>query len=68
MFLKEYAPDLKSTTAAKAFADLKYVPKTRISIFVNKTLNYSYKFNEDMKWIIALTPCGSYRDIYTFSD
>lgn len=47
-FLKEYAPDLQSsTTAAKALADLEYNPKTKLSTFVNKimrlnrTLNYS---------------------------
>ena len=46
MFLKEYAPDLKSTTtAAKAFAHLKYDPKTRISIFVNKMLRLNRKLN-----------------------
>lgn len=47
-FLKEYAPDLQSsTTAAKALADLQYNPKTKLSTFINKimrlnrTLNYS---------------------------
>lgn len=36
-FLKEYAPDLKSrSTAAKALADLKFNPKTKLSTFVNK--------------------------------
>lgn len=51
MFLKEYAPDLKSTTtAAKAFADLKYDPKTRISILINKILrlNRTLNYNDEV--------------------
>ena len=46
-FLKEFSPEMKSdTTAAKAFAELTYNPRTKLTAFVNKimrlnrTLNY----------------------------
>ena len=59
-FLKEFAPDLRSTSvAAKAFTELKYDPRTKLSAFVNKiqrlntTLNYQDSVLKD-KFLLAI--------------
>ena len=45
-FLKEYADGLQSTTtAAKAFSELQYNPKTKLTSFVNKIMRLNRSLN-----------------------